>query len=56
MSPGKANLEAAARAVDGSRLSFVTVMRRSTSRVGSLVLLPYFTEHLLPELHHRYVM
>jgi hypothetical protein len=31
-------------------------MRRSRSRVGGLVLLPPFIEHLLPELHHRYVM
>jgi hypothetical protein len=34
----------------------VTVMRRSRSRVGGLVLLPHFIGHLLPELHHRYVM
>jgi hypothetical protein len=31
----------------------VTVMRSSRSRVGGLVLLPHFIEHLLPELHHR---
>jgi hypothetical protein len=34
----------------------VTVMRRSRSRVGGLMLLPHFIEHLLPELHHRYVI
>jgi hypothetical protein len=34
----------------------VTVMRRSRSRVGGLVLLRHFIEHLLPELHHRYIM
>jgi hypothetical protein len=33
----------------------VTVMRRSRSRVGGLVLL-HFIRHLLPELHHGYVM
>jgi hypothetical protein len=34
----------------------VTVIRNSRSRVSGLVLLPHFIEHLLPELHHRYVM
>jgi hypothetical protein len=34
----------------------VTVMRRSRSRVGGPVLLPHLIEHLLPELHHIYVM
>ncbi|KAI0569637.1 hypothetical protein TUN199_11312 [Pyrenophora tritici-repentis] len=34
----------------------VTVMRRSRSRVGGLVLLPHFIEHLLLQLDHRYVM
>jgi hypothetical protein len=33
----------------------VTVMS-SRSHVGGLVLLPHFIEHLLPELHHKYVM
>jgi hypothetical protein len=35
---------------------FVAVMRRSRLRVDSLVLLPYFTEHLLPQLHNEHVM
>jgi hypothetical protein len=34
----------------------VTVMRRSRSRVGGLVLLPHFIEHLLPQLHNEHVM
>jgi hypothetical protein len=41
---------------EGWRRHPVTVMRRSRSRVGGPVLLPRFIEHLLPELHHRYVM
>jgi hypothetical protein len=36
--------------------SSVTVMGRSRSRVAGLELLSRFVEHLLPKLHHRYVM
>jgi hypothetical protein len=50
------NLDDAVNAVKRWLSHSVTVMGRSRSRVAGLVLLSRFVEHLLPKLHHRYVM